>query len=56
MEEIVLTANQLHSLLMSSAKLGFAAGQKERTLENAAYKADIVVEGLKKTNNLNLRK
>lgn len=55
MEELKITANELTSLLISSARKGFAQGSKpsgERNMELAIYSVEATVKGLIKTHKL----
>lgn len=52
MEELNITANELYSMLKSHARLGYAAGTKERNLVNVEQKILDTIEGLKKTHKL----
>ena len=55
MEELKITANELTSLLISSARKGFAQGSKpsgERDMGLAIYSVETTVKGLIKTHKL----
>lgn len=53
MEQITISANDLRSLMVSSARLGYAKGGQiagERKLEDVIIGISVTVDGLKKTN------